>query len=291
MVKKKVAILGCENSHADAFLKIIRDTEAYAYIDVVGVYSDDSEAAQKLSEKYGVAVLDAPDACVGKIDGLIITARHGRYHAPWALMYANDNIPMFIDKPITVSEEDAIHLAKVLKEKAIPVCGGSSLVHAAYLAELQGIIESGEKGKPLTAFFRAPVDMINPYGDFYFYAQHLVAMMTKLFGCNAKSVSARKCGDVIDCIVSYDALNVHLSYTNGNYLYYALVSMEKGCVGGDVVLGDVYAGEFGEFDALLRGVGGTADYSDFIAPVFIMNAIERSFLNNGAPETVARPEI
>ena len=42
---KKIAILGCENSHANNFLTLIRDKEEYADIEVVGVYSDDPSAS------------------------------------------------------------------------------------------------------------------------------------------------------------------------------------------------------------------------------------------------------
>ena len=48
----KLAILGCENSHADNFLSLIRSEKLD--IEAVGVYSHVPEAAEKLSEKYGV---------------------------------------------------------------------------------------------------------------------------------------------------------------------------------------------------------------------------------------------
>ena len=77
---KRIAILGCENSHANAFLKFIREKEEFSDIEVVGVYSDQREAAEKLNQQFGVPVLaDYADA-VGQLDGLIVTARHGDNH-------------------------------------------------------------------------------------------------------------------------------------------------------------------------------------------------------------------
>ena len=52
----KIAILGCENSHANSFLKYIRDNEAYSDIETLGVYSIDLEAAEKLSALDGERV-------------------------------------------------------------------------------------------------------------------------------------------------------------------------------------------------------------------------------------------
>ena len=48
MPMKKIAILGCENSHADAFLSCIRKKEEFADVEVVGVYSNDPAAAERL---------------------------------------------------------------------------------------------------------------------------------------------------------------------------------------------------------------------------------------------------
>ena len=103
---KKIAILGCENSHADQFLNFIRSDEKYTDIEVVGIFSEEKEAEIKLSEKHNVPILPSVDAAVGKIDGLIVTARDGKNHFPYAKSYISENFPMFIDKPITSSEKD-----------------------------------------------------------------------------------------------------------------------------------------------------------------------------------------
>ena len=113
---KKVVILGCENSHANGFLNVIKN-ENIDDIEVCGVYSYDPEASQKLHDTFGVPVMENYDSLVGQLDGLIITARHGDNHYKYAKPYLNDGIPMFIDKPITISEEDAREFMAILKRK------------------------------------------------------------------------------------------------------------------------------------------------------------------------------
>ena len=105
---KRIAILGCENSHANAFLKFIKEKEEFSDVLVVGVYSNEREAAEKLRDQFGVPVMDSYEEAVGQIDGLIITARHGDNHYTYAKPYIDSGIPMFIDKPIAISEEEAI---------------------------------------------------------------------------------------------------------------------------------------------------------------------------------------
>ena len=56
----KVAILGCENSHANGFLSLIKAGK-FPEIEVIGVYSDETETAEKLNASYGVAVMKSYD--------------------------------------------------------------------------------------------------------------------------------------------------------------------------------------------------------------------------------------
>ena len=272
----KIAILGCENSHANAFLKLIRENEEYSKnIEVVGVFSIYADAAQKLSEEFGVPVMASFDECVGKVDGLMITARDGKYHYPYAKPYIATGIPMFLDKPITVTQEDAKALVADLKANNVSVCGGSTLMHAPYLKELKKEIESGEHGKCLGGYFRAPVSLVNEYGNFFFYSAHVISMMTEVFGYYPKTVYASRKNDCVDCVVAYEDVNVHLQYVNGSYVYYAMAAMEKGMVGSTVDTGG-YAAEFARFYGILTGTQASEDYADLTASVFIMNAINRS---------------
>ena len=126
---KRIAILGCENSHANAFLKFIKEKEEFSDVEIVGVYSEKTEASEKLNAKFGVPIMNDHSEAVGKIDGLIITARHGDNHYKYAKPYIDSGIPMFIDKPITISESEAVEFMRRLKEKSIRISGGSSLKH------------------------------------------------------------------------------------------------------------------------------------------------------------------
>ena len=271
----KIAILGCENSHANAFLKLIREEEKYHNIEVAGIFSIYPEAAQRLSEEFNVPVMDSFDALVGKIDGLMITARDGKYHYPYAKPYIATGIPMFLDKPITVTQEDAAALVADLKANNVSVCGGSTLMHAPYLKVLKKEIESGEHGKCLGGYFRAPVSLGNEYGNFFFYSAHVISMMTEVFGYYPKTVYASKKNNCVDCVVAYEDVNVHLQYVDGSYVYYAMAAMEKGMIGSNVDTGG-YATEFGRFYGILTGAEAGEDYADLTASVFIMNAINRS---------------
>jgi len=275
----KVAILGCENSHANAFLDLVLNQKLVDDVEFVGVYSDDAEAAAKLTEKFGVYAAKSYDEFVGKIDGLIITARHGDNHHRYAKPYIESGIPMFVDKPITVSEADALEFMRALKANGVKVCGGSSCIHAPYVRELKAKVESGEFGKLLGGDLRAPVSMDNEYGGWFFYSQHLVQVMCEIFGFYPKTVQSYKNGNIYNFVVRYADYDVWASYMEGNYVYSVGASLEKKYIGDTYTLDNCYAEEFMDFHKLLHGGDMPADYREVIAPVSILNAMYHSIIS------------
>lgn len=281
----KIAILGCENSHADSFLQVIRE-EHYEDIQVLGVFSAYEGAAEKLRDKYGVPVMERYDALVGQLDGVIITARHGDNHYKYAKPYLADGIPMFIDKPATCTEADAREFARQLESRKIPISGGSTLKHARYIQKLKALVASGERGAPLGGFFRAPIKMENEYGDFFFYAQHLVQMICEVFGYFPKAVRTCRNGKQVTCILRYDDCDVTALYVDGSYVYHASVSFWKSVEEATFDLsGTAASREFQDFYRLLQGEEQQQSYAAFFTPVFVMNALYRS-LESGAEELV-----
>ena len=288
---KRIAILGCENSHADAFLKFIKGKEEFSDVEVVGVYSDEAEAAEKLNEQFGVTVMKDFSEAVGKIDGLIITARHGDLHYKYAKPYIDSGIPMFIDKPVTVKEDEAIEFMRELLEKNIRVSGGSSLKQDVFVRELKNDAQNCVGGKTVGGYVRAPYQSENLYGGFYFYAQHLVEMICEIFGRDPISVTAKQNGRQIHVLFHYEEYDCVGLFCDKNYRYYASRMSETEAKSFVIsTTNDWFYEEFKEFYGLLSGDEQTLTYGDFIAPVFIMNAIERS-LKSGKEELVRKVEI
>ena len=283
---KRIAILGCENSHANAFLTFIKEKEEFRDIEVVGVYSDESEAAQKLHDQFAVPVMNHYDDAVGRIDGLIITARHGDNHYKYAKPYISSGIPMFIDKPITINEEQAIVFMKELQEHRVRISGGSSLKQDEYVRKLKNEATEEVGGKTLGGYVRAPYQCENNYGGFYFYAQHLVEMVCEIFGRFPRSVTARQNGDHIHVLFHYESYDCVGLFCNNSYHYFAARMAETTSIGFEIPSTDAwFYKEFREFYGILSGKEQTIGYDEFISPVMIMNAIVRS-MESGEEEPI-----
>ena len=274
----KVAILGCENSHANTFIDYVINKKAVNDIEFVGVYSNEQAAMDSLTEKYGIPGADSYDAFVGKVDGIIITARNGANHYKYAKPYIESGIPMFIDKPITNESDEAVAFMRDLKSHGIRICGGSCLMHAKHLHELKAMIEE-RAGEAIGGHMSAPMMYENEYGGFSFYSHHLVQMVLTVFGNDMKSLHAFKTEDTITAVFHYDTFNVTAEYKEQRFNYYAAISCKDGIFGSEISLDGTFEEEFMEFHKLLLGAPSQSGYEEFIVPVFVINAIERAIVS------------
>lgn len=286
----KVAILGCENCHADLFLSAVLEDKVVDDVEFVGVYSEDMEAAQKLHEQFGVYVAQEYDEFVGKIDGLIITARHGGNHYKYAKPYIKSGIPMFIDKPITHSEEDAKEFMAELKANNVPVCGGSMVVFSEGIKKLKESLKTDKYGRIIGGFVRMPIDKCNPYGNFHFYGQHAVQCMMKVFGMNPRSVRAFESGITYTCIVRYDDFDVVLFYDEKAVVYYQAINYENKFLGEEIFVDGCPVEEFMEYYELLTTRSQKTSYEEIFAPVYVINAIDRA-IKSGKEELIVKYEV
>ncbi len=285
---KKIVFLGCENSHSDTFLSFLKGSDAYADIEVLGVYSDERESAEKLGEKYNVPVLHTFDECVGKVDGVVVTARHGIKHYEFARPYMETCKVMFIDKPITTDAREIKRFLGDLVNNNVRVCGGSSLIHDDVVIQLKADHLGDVDGKTIGGIVRAPIQSQSVYGGFYFYAQHLTEMVLEIFGRYPKSVKVYEQQGTYTTIFRYDDYDVTGVFVEGGYCYYSArftKSNTKGIVSVLDSANPLFRREWDEFCELLRGGEQKMSFEDFFAPVYVMDAIVRA-ISSGVEETI-----
>lgn len=286
---KKIVFLGCENSHSAMFLDFIKNDEKYADVEVLGVYSHDKDAANDLAKKYGVAVLDNYDDAVGKVDGVVVTARHGDKHLKYALPYLTAGMTVFMDKPITIKESEAIEFAKICIQNGVKITGGSACRFDEWVKELARDVRENVGGETIGGLVRCPMSITNVNGGLFFYAQHLVEIVGEIFGRYPKSVKSFLNGKKLTVVFRYENYDVTGLYMDEVFTcYYAMRAVENDMKGSKfpvLVSSPCFKAEFDEFYRIMSGENQVADFKDFIAPVFVMNAIKRS-LDSGNEEKV-----
>lgn len=286
---KNIVMLGCENSHVNTFLTIMKENpDQYRDVNVIGVFSEDSAAMQQVADTFGVPIMHSYDEAVGIADGIVVTARHGGKHYLYAKPYIASGIPMFIDKPITVDEQEAIAFMRECSQYGVRLTGGSCCKYAKEIADMKAKITPEEIRGGLV---RAPINMDNPYGGFFFYSQHLVEMLGELFGLYPRAVQAYRANNTVKVVFRYESYDVIGLYTEFSYHYFVSVALGTQTLASDASIGmDCFTREFDEFCKLLRGGEQQQAYGDFIAPVAVLCAIDRS-LASGREEVVHTLEV
>jgi len=292
----KVAILGTENSHAFNFAQLIngghpqRGGRGISDFRVIGAYGYDEEANKQIAQIGGVEMIaDRSDAFLGKVDAVMVTARHGDNHLKYAEPYIKSGIPAFIDKPITIDEKEAISLVNLAKDHHVPLCGGSCCGFVTSAQSLKAAVLQKSMGKIMGGSIAAPVSMKNDYGDFFFYSQHLSQIMLEVFGYDIKSVFAYAREDSVTAINRYEHYDVTAHY--GSRKYAVSVYGEKDILQHEInVQTDGYAHEVEVFTEMVRSGVMPQSYRDFIIPVFHINALKKSF-DSGIEVPVTVPQV
>lgn len=273
----KIAILGTENSHAYAFAHLIKNSPKYNDVEIVGVYGYDDAANKKLIEEGLVPyAANTSDAFLGKVDGILVTARHGDHHHEYALPYVKRGIPAFIDKPFTVELDKADELIKAARDNSALLCGGSSL---KYLDEMNVLARFRKSHQIVGGNVTAPINMVNIYGGFYFYAQHLIEILFSVFGTEIRSVYAKSHGDEnrISVIFDYGTFDVTAQFYDC-YTYSATVYAKEGskhAAAEDVTY--CYEAELDDFVNMVRTGKMPHDYNSLVKPLKLMHCIEESY--------------
>lgn len=273
----KVAILGTENSHAMAFSKIFSTFPRYSDVEIVGLYGPEESNKKIIDAGYASYAAKSPDEFVGKVDAVIVTARHGDLHYDYAMPYLKAGISAFIDKPFTVSLEKAEEMIATAEKTGAKLCGGSGV---KYLEELVPLTRFAKKNVILGGNLAAPVSMVNEYGGFYFYTPHLTAMLTTVFGHAIKSViavAATAEEERVSIIFRYEGFDVTANYSKCRE-YTATLFTDKGvrfAQSGDV--GYIYEYEVANIVNMVKNGVESESHEELLFSVKLLHAIEEAY--------------
>jgi hypothetical protein len=204
----RLGIIGTDTSHVVEFTRILNDATAADHIPgarVVAAYkggSADIESsksrvdpyAEQIGSKYGVEIVPDIQTLLGKVDGVLLESLDGRPHLAQARPVIAARKPLFIDKPLAATLEDAREIARLAKEAGVPWFSSSTLRFSDMVAGLKfpdtvGAITWGP----------GPFEPHHPL-DLAWYAIHPIEMLYTLMGTGCESVT-RIAGQDADVVV------------------------------------------------------------------------------------------
>ena len=197
----RIGILGSDNSHADRFSEILNRSDHAAYLPnsgakVVAIWGQEAERTQQVAANGCIdTIVAAPEDMLGQVDAVFCVTRHGGLHRELVVPYLEAGVPVFIDKPLAVSPDDAREIVRVAQAKGTPFTSFSTV---RFSASTQAFAEECAKlGGIRVGGYTGPASRRNIYGGVIFYAIHSIEMMLMFQGTGVTWVQAHE-GPAVD---------------------------------------------------------------------------------------------
>lgn len=251
MKQRNIGLIGLDTSHVIVFTQMLNDPANEHYIHapvkVMAGYPGGSPDfplsidrvdgyTKRLEETFGVRMLTTPEEVAERSDALFLTSVDGRVHLEQFRSIAAYGKPVFIDKPLAVSSEDAIEIFTLAEQYGIPCMSSSSRRYAGGLVET---LEDPEKGPIVGAEVYGVVDFMPTQPGWYWYGIHIVEVLYTILGTGCVSVTAYAQGkhEVIVGVWADGRVGVARGNPHPNFGHGALIHREKGTVYVDTASG------------------------------------------------------
>lgn len=188
----RLGIIGTDTSHAIAFTRAFNGPPGSEHVagarvvaaykggspDVESSYTRVDKFAAQLKEEWGIEfVEDIPTLCA-KVDGILLESVDGRPHLEQARQVIAAGKPLFIDKPLAATLEDAQEIDRLADAAGVPWFSSSSLRWSEIVTALKP--HMGE-ATGVTVWGPGPTEPYH-YLDLAWYAIHPVEMLYALMG-------------------------------------------------------------------------------------------------------------
>lgn len=200
----RIGMIGLDTSHVTAFAKLLNDATDPHHVPggrVVVAYPGGSKDfdlswnrvenfTKELREKWGIQVVDSPEAVAQNCDMVLLESVDGRVHLEQFRRIAPFKKPTFIDKPLAVCSADAREIFRLALESGTTVMTSSSLRYADNLiASLKRpAAEAGGAVVGCEAFGPMSIQPTQP--GLYWYGIHTVEVISAVMGPGCRQVSA-----------------------------------------------------------------------------------------------------
>jgi len=193
----RLGIVGTDTSHVIAFTSILNDPNHSGHVPgarVVAAFKGGSpdlaasrdrveKYAAELASKFGVEIVPDIPTLLGKVDAVLLESVDGRVHLAQFREIARSGKPVFIDKPLASTYEDAREIAALARRWGVPWFSSSALRYSPALAELRSGSVDG-------AFVWAPGPLEPTHRlDLSWYGIHAVEILYALMGPGCEEVS------------------------------------------------------------------------------------------------------
>ncbi len=203
----KLGLVGTDTSHVTGFAAAFNDPSSPQHVAgarIVAAYRGGSpdlpssrdridNFTKQLQDKYGVEVVGSIAELCARVDGVLLTSVDGRVHLAQAREIIAARKPLFVDKPLASTLDDAREIARLAKAAGVPWFSTSTLRYG--IAPLKSADISG-----LDVWGPGPLEEHHQL-DLSWYAIHEAEMLFTVLGrgCEEVTRTATPDADVVTC--------------------------------------------------------------------------------------------
>lgn len=282
-----IGIIGTDNTRTSDLARLCNQARKLP-LRVSHLWGEDFAKAEAMAVQRSVPhVVRNWRDLAGAVDGVVVAHRHGAEHYQVAKWFLERGMPVFVDKPLTVSLAEAKKLFVLSEKHRAPLGTCSALVlQRSFRAFLRSLRSLG----PIR-FLNASglADIYSPHGGLFFYGIHQVDTIVECLGLEALSVELipqgkqalgiiRFSGDrlaTMNCLADQGAFHWRACGDRAILSYAYEPDAERNLGIARAILGLVKEGK------------PPASLDRMLAPIAILEALRRSQLSGGS-EKVAR---
>ncbi|MFF2327238.1 MULTISPECIES: Gfo/Idh/MocA family protein [unclassified Streptomyces] len=175
----RIGIVGTENSHVDHIVGHLNVHDAGGDARVVALSGGHSRRNDALASTGGIErIVDEPTDLLGLVDAVIVADRDGAHHREQATRFLAEGLPVFVDKPLACTVEDARAMVDTALAHDAPLTSFSALRWIPDADTLAA--RSAQAGPPHVVVASGPADPDGEHGGIFFYGIHPVDLALRL---------------------------------------------------------------------------------------------------------------
>lgn len=273
----RLGLVGVDSSHAEDFLRHFNAERRHNAIRVTALWGGDDERMTALAALSPDArPVDSLPGLLADVDAVVVGDRHGGLHRAHAIAAIEAKRPVFVDKPLANSLNDATAIADAAERHGVPLLSGSALRWQAETRRL----------KAKLAGLDGPIELLaygtwypqNEYGGAIFYAIHTIELAQELLGVEWRKLGLRAEDDPAAVRYRCGPHTVTLEFRplrSGSSDFGVEVNAGKVAFRQSIPLGDDYMLPVcDQIAAMLRNGHGTMTRRELLAPVALMEEID-----------------
>lgn len=235
---KKIGMIGLDTGHSPAFVKTLNTAagDEFNNYRVVAAYPKGTELVQEWKDripeftaevqKYDVEIVDSIPDLLKRVDYVILTTIDGNKHLEQVMPVYEAGLPVFIDKPLAASIEDAREIVNASEKYKTPMFSSSSLRFLTGADE----VRNGSLGRVNSVEAYSPAYIEEHHPDLFWYGVHGVEILYTILGAGCQWVQRTFTPDM-DLVVGMwdgDRIGTFRGLRKGQNGYGGLVYADNG---------------------------------------------------------------